>query len=77
MIIKTFKRVDKFEKALSTLENVMKFREFGFTDRDYHKCLVKRVGQGDMRTVRSDLVMLDADNRVKKLRNNAHGTSQY
>jgi hypothetical protein len=74
---KSFRRVDKFEKALNTLENVMKFKEFGFTDKDYHKCLVKLTGQGDMRTVRSDLAMLEADNRVKKLRNTAHGTSKY
>jgi hypothetical protein len=69
--------VDKFEKALNTLENVMKYKEFGFSDKDYHKSLVRLTGQGDMRTVRSDLDMLEADNQIKKLRNNAHGTSQY
>lgn len=75
--IKSYRREDKFEKSLKTLENVMRYKEFNFTEKDYHRSLVKLTGQGDMRTVRSDLEMLELDNRVRKMRNNAHGTKTY
>jgi hypothetical protein len=75
--IKSFKREDKFKKALKTVENIMKYKEFKFTEKDYHRSLVKLTGQGDMRTVHSDLDMLEADNQIKKTRNNAYGTSNY
>ena len=39
--------------------------------------MVKLTGQGDPRTVRSDLDMLVADNRIKKIRSNANGTVTY
>lgn len=75
--VKSFRREDKFEKSLKILENIMKYKEFNFTEKDYHKSLVKLTGQGDMRTVRSDLEMLELDNRVKKMRNNSNGTKTY
>lgn len=74
---KSFRREDKFEKSLKILENLMKYKEFNFTEKDYHRSLVKLTGQGDMRTVRSDLEMLELDNRVKKMRNNSNGTKKY
>ena len=61
--------------SLKTLENIMRYKEFDFTEKDYHRSLVRLTGQGDMRTVRSDLAMLEADNRIKKMRNNTHGTA--
>lgn len=74
---KSVNRDVKLVKAVSVLENVMKWNEYGFTVRDYEKSLVKLTGQGDPRTVSSDLAMLESDNRVKKMRNSAHGTATY
>ena len=75
--VKSFKREDKFNKALRILENVMKVEEFGFTDKKFYRDMVKLTGQGDPRTLRSDLDMLEADNRIKKIRSNAQGTATY
>jgi hypothetical protein len=75
--VKSARRDDKLEKALRIIDNVMKFNEHGFTEKEYHNSLVKLTGQGDPRTVRSDLAMLKAVNKVKKLRNSAHGTEKY
>ena len=75
--VKSFKREDKFEKFLNTLSNIMKFKEFEFTEKDYHSRLVRLTGQGDMRTVHSDLEMLERDNQIKKVRNKSGGTKTY
>lgn len=75
--VRSHKREDKFKKAEKILDNLMKWNEYGFTIKDYHNSLGKLKKQGDPRTAHTDLEMLEADNRVKKVRDGAHGMATY
>ena len=75
--VRSHKREDKFKKAEKILDNLMKWNEHGFTIKDYHNSLGKLEKQGDPRTARTDLEMLKADNRVKKVRDGVHGMATY
>jgi Fe2+ or Zn2+ uptake regulation protein len=75
--VKSAKREAKLDKSVKILENVMKWNEHDFTVKEYQQSLARIEGQGDPRTARSDLAILESAGRVKKVRSNAHGTETY
>jgi hypothetical protein len=75
--VKSFKHENKREKAERLLNLLMRYKEFGFTNKDYAKLLVILEGQGDPRTTSSDLKVLESRNLIKKMRNSAHGIVNY
>lgn len=55
---KVNKSTNKLNKAVSILDELKKFKETSFTEQDYKTVLIKVLGQGDNRTVKSDLELL-------------------
>jgi Fe2+ or Zn2+ uptake regulation protein len=75
--VKSHKREAKLDKAKKILKNLMKWNEHGFTVKEYHKSLSKLEKQGDPRTARSDLKMLEANGDIKKARSHSNGDLAY
>jgi hypothetical protein len=74
---KSVKADAKLDKAERILNNLKKTNEHRFTIKEYSRSLAKLIGQGDPRTPRSDLKMLEADDLINKVRNNANGEETY
>ena len=74
---KSGKAKAKADKAERILNNLKKRYEHRFTIKDYREPLAKLKKQGDDRTARSDLKMLEAAGLIRKVRSGAHGVETY
>ena len=74
---KSVKAEAKLDKAERILNNLKKRYEHRFTNEDYEEPLSKFTKQGDERTVRSDLKVLEAAGLIKKVRSSANGEETY
>ena len=75
--VKSAKYKAKLDKADMVLDNVKRWNEHTFTVKFYVNSLVNLTGQGDPRTPRSDLKVLEAAGRIRKVRSSAHGITAY
>ena len=67
----------KLDKSERILNNLKKRYEHRFTNKEYGEPLAKLTGQGDNRTVRSDLETLEGAGLIKKVRSSANGVKTY
>ena len=74
---KSGKAKAKLDKAERILNNLKKRYEHRFTNKEYREPLAKLTGQGDHRTVRSDLKTLEGAGLIRKVRSGAHGVETY
>ena len=74
---KSGKAKAKADKAERILNNLKRRYEHRFTNKQYREPLAKLTKQGDDRTVRSDLKMLEAAGLIRKVRSGAHGEETY